>query len=163
MNCVKQRNVFLLISLTGIWFIIAGCTSVDTIRLTSQTFPPKDSLKEVEVLARDPTCAHIALAQLSVDDQAVSFENEQMAILKKAAKLGADGVIFHRGSEHVQMTPGYGGYRYGYAYPGWGYGPYGIGGYGYGYGGGMPMAYDTTVRTLKGIAIRYTGSDGLQC
>ena len=167
MDCVKRPTLFLLLSLTGIWIIMAGCTSVDTIRLTSQTFPPKKSIQEVEVIAREPKCAHIALAQLSVEDEAVSFGKEETAILKKAADLGADAVVLHRGTKRTVATPAYGGYAYGYGYPGWGYGSYGmsgyaIGGYGYSpYGMAMPMMYDTTVRSLTGIAIRY--KDGPRC
>ena len=161
MDSVKQLNLFFLISLTGIWFIIGGCTSVDTVRLTSQTFPPKNSIQELEVLAETPKRAHITLAQLSVEDDAISYEKEEAAILKKAAKLGADAVVLHRGTKRTVSTPAYGGYAYNYSSPGWGYGSYGMGGYGGGgyyyssYGMATPMMYDTTVRSLTGIAIRY--------
>jgi len=162
MDCVKPPNIFLLISLTGIGFIMAGCTSVDTIRLTSQTFPSKNSIQEVEVMALEPQCAHIALAQLSVQDSVQSYEYEEGAILKKAADLGADAVVLHRGTKRSVSTEGYGGFAYNYSYPGWGYGSYGGVGYEY-YGStmGTPMTYDTTVRSLTGIAIRY--KDGPRC
>jgi hypothetical protein len=166
MDCVKKPNLFLLISLMGIGFIIGGCVSVDTVRLTSQTFPPKHSIQEVEVLELTPKRAHVAIAQLSVEDEAVSFGKEEDAILKKAADLGADAVVLHRGQQRTERKPIYGGYGYSYGYPGWGYGSYGMMGYGMGgysmggfgyspYGMGMPMMYDTTVRSLTGIAIRY--------
>jgi hypothetical protein len=172
MDCVKQRTIFSLISLTGIWFIMAGCTSVDIIRFTSQTFPPKNSVQEVEVMALEPKCAHIALAQLSVQNAAESYEDEEGAILKKAADLGADAVVLHRGTKRTVATPAYGGYAYNYSSPGWGYASYGMGGYGTSgyaiggyayspYGMGTPMTYDTTVRSLTGIAIRY--KDGPRC
>ena len=171
MDCVKHPNLFLLICLTGIWFIMAGCTSVDTIRLTGQTFPPKNSVQEVTVMALEPKCPHIALAQLSVEDAAESYGDEEGAILKKAADLGADAVVLHQGTKRIATTPAYGGYAYNYSYPGWGYASYGIGygtgGYSMGgymyspYGMGTPMMYDTTVRSLTGIAIRYT--DGPRC
>ena len=87
---------------------------------------------------------------------ASSFEKAQAAILKKAAKLGADAVVFRRGTQRIVATPAYGGHAYGYSSPGWGYGSYGGVGYSYyGYGRGAPMTHDTTVRTLTGIAIRY--------
>jgi len=175
MDCVKQPTLFLLINLTGIWFIMGGCTSVDTIRLTGQTFPPKNSVQEVTVMALEPKCPHIALAQLSVEDAAESYGDEEGAILKKAADLGADAVVLYRGTKRTVATPAYGGYAYNYSYPGWGYASYGMGGYGgYGMGGytvggfgyspygmGTPMMYDTTVRSLTGIAIRY--KDGRRC
>ena len=156
MDGVKQPNLFFLISLTGIWLIIGGCASVDTVRFTSQTFPPKNSIQEVEVLSRTPKRAHVRIAQLSVEDAALGYEKEQAAILKKAAKLGADAVVFRRGTKRIVATPAYGGYAYNYASPGWGYGSYGGAGYSYyGYGRGAPMMHDTTVRSLTGIAIHY--------
>ena len=171
MDCVKQPNVCVLLCLTGIWVMMAGCTSVDIIQLTSQTFPPKNSVQEVEVMALEPKCAHVALAQLSVQDAAESYGDEEGAILKKAADLGADAVVLQRGTKRTVATPAYGGYAYNYSYPGWGYASYGIGygtgGYSMGgymyspYGMGTPMMYDTTVRSLTGIAIRY--KDGPRC
>jgi len=161
MDYIRQPTLLLLISLTGIGIIMAGCTSVDTIRLTSQTFPPKHSVQEVEVLALTPKRPHIALAQLSVEDAPESYEDEEDAILKKAADLGADAVVLHRGTQRTASTPLYGAYAYSYGYPGWGYASYGMGGSSMGgyyyssYGMRMPMMYDTTVRSLTGIAIRY--------
>lgn len=152
----KTTERIFLISLTGIWLIIGGCTSVDTIRLTSQTFPSKNSIQELEVLSRTPERAHVAIAELRVEDEAVGFEKMQGAILKKAAKLGADAVVFRRGTKRIVATPAYGGYAYGYRSPGWGFGGFGRANYSYyGYGPGTPMTHDTTVRSLTGIAIRY--------
>ena len=172
MEWLKPPPALLHITFMGIGFILAGCTSVDTILLTSQTFPAKDSIQEVEVITMEPKCPHIALAQLRVEDEAVSFGQEEGAILKKAADLGADAVVLHRGQQRTVATPAYGGYAYGYSSPGWGYSSFGMGGYGtsgyavggYGYspyGMAMPMTYDTTVRSLTGIAIRYT--EGPRC
>ena len=156
MDDVKQPKLFFLLCLTGLWLIIGGCTSVDTVRFTSQTFPPKNSIQEVDVLSRTPKRAHVRIAQLSVEDAALGYEKEQGAILKKAAKLGADAVVFHRGTKRTVANPAYGGYAYNYASPGWGYGSYGGVGYYYsGYGMARPMMYDTTVRSLTGIAIHY--------
>ena len=94
MDDVKQPKLFFLLCLTGLWLIIGGCASVDTVRFTSQTFPPKNSIQEVDVLSRTPKRAHVRIAQLSVEDAALGYEKEQEAILKKAAKLGADAVVF---------------------------------------------------------------------
>ena len=162
MGRVQQPNILFLVGLTGIGFLIAGCISVDTIRLTNKNFPPKDSVQEVEVIDREPPCAFIRLAQLSVDNSDSSYESEQAAILKKASKLGADAVIFHHGIQRTKTVIAPGGYRGMYGYPGWGYGPYGIGGYGY---GPMmpPMPYDMTLRSLTGIAIRFTDQDDRKC
>ncbi|GJL59096.1 MAG: hypothetical protein NPIRA03_19530 [Nitrospirales bacterium] len=175
MDCVKRPTVFSALCLTGICFIMTGCPSVDTIRFTNQTFPPKKSALDVEVMALEPKCPHIAIAQLSVEDSAVSYEDEEGAILKKAADLGADAVVLHKGTKRTVATPAYGGYAYNYGYPGWGYASYGmvgyggygttgytIGGFGYApYGMGTPMMYDTTLRSLTAIAIRY--KNGRRC
>lgn len=153
-----------------LWF--ASCASVDTVRLTNQTYLPKDSVEQVEVLYRKPPCSHVAIAQLSVDDSEYeSFESEQNKILKKAAGLGADAVIFSKPQKKVRQGVTYSGmgcmacgpYGYGmYGYPGWGYGA----GYGYGMGwgyGGMAVPYNYTVKSLKGVAIHYTNSTNTKC
>ena len=105
---------------------ISGCVSVDVVKLSNHTYPPKASTQEVEVLDRKPPCAHAAIAQLSVDDSEYDdFESEQKKILKKAAELGADAVIFSKPEKHKQhgvMYSGMGGpWGMGmYGYPGWG-------------------------------------------
>lgn len=50
--------------LLGFGIFMAGCTSVNTLLLTSQTFPAKASWQKVEILDREPSCAHISIAQL---------------------------------------------------------------------------------------------------
>lgn len=176
MKKATQTNIFkkvlrLLLWTMGLSFGLSSCASVDTIRLTNQTFPAKDSEQEVEVLDRKPPCAHVVIAQLSVDDsQYDSFETEQEKILKKAASLGADAVIFSKPQKTqkrgVSYSPGCmycGPWGYGmYGYPGWGYGM----GYGYGMGwgyGGMAIPYSYTVKSLKGVAIHYTNSTNRKC
>lgn len=153
--------------LLGMAFLIVSCTSVDIFLLTNKTFPPKGSIQEVEIIDRDPPCAHIAIAQLSVDDSAsADYRSEQFEILKKAADLGADAVIFSKPEKHIEHGVIYErpvvGSPWGmgsYGYPGWGYGT----GFGMGYGAGVALPYDYTVKTLKGIAIRYTDINGPKC
>lgn len=167
-----KQTIVPLMGVAGICVGITSCASVDTIKLTDKTFPPKASIQEVAVLDRNPSCAHIAIARLSVDDSEYdSFETEQKKILNKAAALGADAVVFSKPEKRKKrgvMYSGMGCYMCGpwgmgmYGYPGWGYGM----GYGYGMGwgyGGMPMPYDYTVRSLEGIAIRYTDSTDPKC
>lgn len=165
-----------VMGLLGAGILTAGCMSVDTILLTSKTFPPKASVQDVEILNREPSCAHIAIAQLSVEGSGSdSYRTEQDKILEKAASLGGDAVVFSKPEKHVRhgvtyQTPMMMGGPWGmgnYWYPGWGYGPYGMG-YGYGmwgmgYGGGMAIPYDYTVKSLSGIAIRYTKSHPPNC
>ena len=175
MNWVKHVMVPLL-GMGALCLSIASCSRVDTVQLTNQTFPAKASDQEVEVLDRKPPCAHIAIARLSVDDSEYdSFETEQKKILKKAAALGADAVIFskpEKQKQHGTMYSGMGCMMCGpwgmgmYGYPGWGYGM----GYGYGYGmgygmgyGGMAVPYEYTVKSLRGTAIHYTDSTGPKC
>ena len=161
-----------LLGVMGIGLGLSGCVSVDTVRFTNQKFPAKKSVEEVQILDRKPACDHVVLARLSVDDSEYdSFEAEQKKILKKAAALGADAVIFSKPQKSVRQGVMYSGtgcvacgpYGYGtYGYPGWGYGA----GYGYGMGwgyGGMAVPYNYTVKSMSGVAIHYTKSTNGKC
>jgi hypothetical protein len=140
----------------------AACTSVDAVRLTNETFPPKASPQEVEILDQIPKCPHIALAELSIDDSSLNFGEIQDKIIKKAVKLGADAVVFakpeKRGSAPGRLSSPM-------MYSPWGYG---ASSYGYGmgcgaYGAGMVAPYDVTVKSLKGLAIHYQETTGPKC
>ena len=163
----NKQNIISLIGLLGMVLLMTNCTSVDTFLLTNKTYPPKQSIQDVEIVDQEPPCAHIAIAQLSVDDSAsTSYRTEQSQILKKAADLGADAVVFSKPEKHIKHTVTYNrpmvGSPWGmglYGYPGWGYGM----GYGMGYGAGMAIPYDYSVKSLKGIAIRYTDASGPKC
>ncbi len=167
---VWRNTVFL--GLLGAGFFMVGCTFVNTLLLTSQTFPAKASWQEVEILDREPSCEHIGIAQLSMEDSGSdSYDTEQVNILKKAASLGSDAVVFAKPEKRVEHGISYQGpmmmggpWGMGmYGYPGWGYGGgYGMG-YGMGYGGSMALPYDYTVTTLTGIAIRYTNNGRIKC
>lgn len=132
--------------------------------LTSQTFPAKASWQEVEILIREPACAHIGIAQLSMEGSGSdSYPTEQVNILKKAASLGSDAVVFTKSEKYL---------AHGVSYQSpmmmggpWGMGSYGYPGLGYGmgYGGGMAIPYDYTVTSLTGIAIRYSNNEQTQC
>ncbi|MDE3035162.1 MAG: hypothetical protein KGJ14_04235, partial [Nitrospirota bacterium] len=63
LNRVSQPVLALAVLLA-----LTGCTGVDTVRLTSQQFPPKRSAEEVEVLQQVPACPHVALAELRIED-----------------------------------------------------------------------------------------------
>lgn len=166
--------------LCGMLLVVAqltGCASVDVIRLTNETFPPKDSRADVEVLEQQPTQPYISLADLHVADSGVGFEWMQRKILDKAATLGADAVLFLKPESHVEHEV-----AYEPVYSPWGgYGPYGPGlggyggigpwgGYGGSWGGGyggpwgwgptgsVAVPYDVTVNSLQGTAIKYTAS-----
>ncbi|TAJ35004.1 MAG: hypothetical protein EPO64_00285 [Nitrospirae bacterium] len=150
---------------------LTACATVDTIRLTNETFPSKDSTADVEVLEEQPTRPHMELADLSIADSGLSFERMQRKILEKAAALGADAVVFAKPESYTDHEVAYepvyspwGGYGpYG---PGpWGYGGLGPAGWGYGgpYGpsgwgttGSVAVPYDVTINSLKGTAIKYT-------
>jgi hypothetical protein len=159
----------------GLMLALAGCTSVDMVRLTSQQFPPKRSVEDVEVLQQVPACPHVALAELRVEDTSSGYGAMQQNMLEKAAGLGADAVVFAKPEEQIQHQVtyqpgmmmggpfGYGGFGYG----GMMYGPYpyGMGYYGGypAYGGGAAVPYDVEVKSLKGLAIRYIQSSGPKC
>ncbi|MGH7183204.1 MAG: hypothetical protein ACREJN_14675 [Nitrospiraceae bacterium] len=143
---------------------------MDTILLTSDTFPPKESADEVTVLEHMPARPHEEIAELRIGDSWLSFGSLQRKILNQAATLGADAVVFakpqtvtlHEVAYQSQYSPW--GYNNPYYGTPWGYGGYGgYGGpfgswgmWGGGYGGGMAVPYDETMRMLKGTAIHYT-------
>lgn len=75
-------------------FSLPGCASVDVLRLTGETFAPKTSVSDVEVLEHEPTRPHVQIAELSVDSFWLSVASKRQKILEKAATLGADAVVF---------------------------------------------------------------------
>ena len=144
-----------------------GCTSVDMLRLSDQSFSPKASLEEVELLDREPQCPHLRLADLRIDDSTADYQTMQDAILHKAMALGADAVVFAKPEKNIQQQityqPAYSPWGYSaYNHPGWGYGGWHYGSYGYDWGG-TAMPYDMTVRSLRGLAIRYVERGGPRC
>lgn len=159
----------------GLCLCFSACTSVDTILLTNDTFPPKGSAEEVAVLRQTPTRPHRDLAELRIDDNWLSFGSMQHKILNRAAALGADAVVFTqpqtRTIRRETYQPIYGPWGYNSPYYGgpWGYGMYGGLYGGWGPWGGVPFGsmavpyeYHETVRILTGTAIRYTDGSGPQ-
>ena len=158
--------------------LLYGCSPVEVVRLSSEQFPPR-SVSEVEILDKEPATDHLRLAELVASSSTSSLDDLQQDILKKAAKLGASAVIFSRATSHTEQR-----IAQGVGYSPWGYyapyyygpGPRGYFGYGYvggpfatlGYGsmygpwgpgwGYTSMPYTVQIRTLKGLAIRYSGS-----
>ena len=72
--------------------VFIGCSNVNVLRLTSETFAPR-SVDEVAILSREPTAEHIRIAELS-ETSSSSVDTLQRHLLKKAAQLGADAVVF---------------------------------------------------------------------
>jgi hypothetical protein len=150
-------------------WIPIGCSHVNIVRLTSETFPPR-AVDEVEILSQEPTTEHLRIADLS-ETSTSDVDTLQRHILKKAAELGAQAVIFSSPTTRIENRVAYqpvyspwgyyAPYYYGpgpYGYWGpWGnsYGPWGPG---WGYRNYAPVPYSVRVTTLKGIAIRYAGS-----
>ena len=170
--CLKQprsERFFLVQSIVVLCLLVSGCTSVDTILLTSDTFPPKGSADEVVVLEDKPARPHQEIAELRIGDSWLSFGSLQRKILSQAASLGADAVIFAKPqslTQHqVAYQPLYDPWGYNSPYYGtpWGYGgyggyggPYGAWGpWGGGYSGSIAVPYDGVTRMLMGTAIRY--------
>lgn len=144
---------------------VSACAGVDVVRLTNETFPPKASVEDVDVLEQEPSRPHIRLAELHMDDPSLSFARMQERLLTKAASLGADAVVFAKAERHIEhqiaYAPGYSpwGYYSPFYGPGWGYGAwYGPWAWG-GYAGTMAVPYDLQIKALSGTAIRYTDSD----
>lgn len=164
----------LIPSILALYSILSACASVDTIRLTGDTFPAKGSADEVAVLDQTPSRPHREIAELRIGDSWLGFASLQRKILNQAASLGADAVVFadpQTVTQHgVAYQPLYGPWGVNSPYYGtpWGYGgfggyggPYGSWGpWGGGYSGSVAVPYDETMRMLKGTAIRYTdGAD----
>lgn len=83
---------------------LSGCASVDVLMLTGETFPPKTSVSDVDVLEHEPTRPHTQIADLSVDSVWLSVASKRQKILEKAATLGADAVVFSE-SEVPALPP----------------------------------------------------------
>ncbi len=144
-----------------------GCSNVNVLRLTSETFAPR-AVDEVAILSREPAAEHIRIAELS-ETASSSVDTLQRHLLKKAAQLGADAVIFSPSHTRTEQRWDYQPYYspwgfyapyyygpYAYARP-WG-DPYGAWGPSWGYRQYAAVPYSVRVTTLKGVAIRYTGS-----
>jgi hypothetical protein len=179
-QCLTQPSAerfFFLFLVLLLCLPFSACTSVDTILLTNDTFPPKASADEVAVLEHMPARPHQEIAELRVSDSGLSFGSLQHKILKRAATLGADAVVFAKPqtvTQHeVAYQPLYSPWGYYSPYYGtpWRYGGFGgFGGYGGpfgswgpwggGYSGGIAVPYYETTRLLMGTAIRYTGAAG---
>lgn len=160
---------FLILTALLLGWACTGCSSVTVVRLTSEIFPPR-AVGEVEILSQEPTTEHLRMAELS-ETSTSDADKLQRHILKKAAQLGADAVVFSVPTTHTEQ-----GVAYQPLYSPWGYyapyyygpGPYGYWGpWGYSYGPWgpqwgyqqyVPVPYSIRVTTLKGIAIRYSGS-----
>ena len=159
-------SLFLCLLVSCVW---VGCSNVNVLRLTSETFAPRP-VDEVSILSREPAAEHIRIAELS-ETSTSSVDTLQRHLLKKAAELGADAVVFFpshtRSEQRWDYQPYYspwGFYTPYYYGPGpywygrpWGY-PYGAWGPGWGYRQYAAVPYSVRVTTLKGVAIRYTGS-----
>jgi hypothetical protein len=144
----------------------AGCSHVEVLRLTSETFP-SHAASDVAILSHEPDASFIKIAELS-ETSSSSVQTLQRHLVKKAADLGADAVIFStpltRTEQRTGYQPGYSpwGYYtpyyygpgpYGYWGP-WGY-QYGAWGPGWGYPHYAAVPYSVRVTTLKGVAIKY--------
>jgi len=165
---MSSKRLLILIGVLLGW-ACTGCSNVNVLRLTSETFPPR-AVDEVEILSQEPTTEHLRIAELS-ETSTSAVDKLQRHILKKAAQLGAHAVVFSLPSTHTEQRVAYqpvyspwgyyAPYYYGpgpYRYWGpWGY-SYGPWGPGWGYQSYMPVWYFVRVTTLKGIAIRYSGS-----
>jgi hypothetical protein len=167
-----MKRSFSILWILGSCLLFSACAEVDTILLTSEQFPPKQSADEVAVLEQNPTRPHLDIAELRIGDSWLSFGSLQHRILNRAAALGADAVVFSRPqtqtTRQIAYEPLYDPWGYNSPYYGgpWGYGGYGgpFGGWGM-WGGGYPgmaaVPLDETMRMLMGTAIRYTNATDL--
>jgi hypothetical protein len=144
----------------------AGCSHVQVLRLTSETFSARD-VSEVAILSHQPEGSSLKIAELS-ESASSDVQTLQRHLLKKAAELGADAVVFSTPVTHIEQRTDYqpvyspwgyyapyyyGPGPYGYWAP-WGY-RYGAWGPGWGYQQYAAVPYSVRVTTLKGVAIKY--------
>lgn len=132
---------------------LTSCASgVDTVKFTSETYPPAKSVSSVEILEKAPDRSYIKLAQITIGNSKKSGANLSVKIREAAAKMGADAVVF---SDPVISYSG--GTQYAPVYRPWGYySPYYGGYYGGAYMTARPIPYKVRKNSLSGVAIRYT-------
>lgn len=117
---------------------VAACATVETVRFTGEHYPAKSSADEVQALPDPPSRPYQAMAELRLSE-ADSTHALRQKILERAARLGADAVIFSKPEAHKERRLLY-----------------------------EPVAgqlnaaipYDITVTSLRGIAIKYLDSSG---
>jgi hypothetical protein len=143
-----------------------GCSHVQVLRLTSETFPSRP-VDDVAILSHEPNGSFMKIAELS-ESSSSNLHTLQQHLLKKAAELGADAVVFATPVTHSEQRTDYqpmyspwGYYAPSYYGPGpygywgpWGY-RYGPWGPGWGYPQYAAVPYTVRVTTLKGTAIKY--------
>jgi hypothetical protein len=136
-------------------FAFTSCASgVDTVKFTSETYPPKKSVSNVDILEKTPDRPYIKLAQITIGNSKKSGANLSVKIREEAAKMGADAVVF---SDPVISFTGT--TQYAPVYRPWGYySPYYGGYYGGAYMTARPIQHKTRKNTLSGVAIRYSDS-----
>src|SRR6478752_4308950 len=106
----------------------AGCSQVQVLLLTSETFPARE-MEDVAILSQFPSHQYDKIAELSETSSSDNLNKLQRHLLKKAAELGADAVVFSTPITHVEQRV-----AYQPAYSPWGYyapSYYGPGPYGY--------------------------------
>ena len=133
---------------------LTACSSgIDTVRFTSETYPPAKSISSVEILEKAPeNRPYIKLAQITIGNSKDSGAKLSVKIREEAAKMGADAVVF---SDPVISYSG--GTQYAPVYRPWGYySPYYGGYYGGAYMTTRPIPYKVRKNSLSGLAIRYT-------
>ena len=104
----NQKTVSLFLGLL-VACLSVGCSSVNVLRLTSERFSPR-SVEEVAILSDAPPHEHTRIAELP-ETSSSRVDILQRHILKKAAQLGADAVIFSgphtRSEQRVDYQPVY--------------------------------------------------------
>jgi hypothetical protein len=163
-----SRSIISFACLSALLVAEAGCgrITVDTIRLTLDKWPPKQSTDMVERLGEAPLRPYREVADLAARGESASVKRIRHKMVERAAELGADAVIFHRpqhlAKEGVMYQPVYSPWGYNDPYYGedpfgWDDPRYGRLGYGDPYGNYRAVPYEIPIISLKGIAIIYTG------
>ena len=83
MHC--PRSVVLTIGLL-LCGVAAGCANVQVLRLTSETFPPRE-VQDVAILSQFPSVQHQKIAELSETSSSENVSKLQRHLLDKADEL----------------------------------------------------------------------------
>jgi len=162
---MRPRILIIAIGLLLGWGV-SGCAQVQVLRLTSETFPPRE-VQDVAILSQFPSDRHEKIAELSETSSSENLSKLQRHLLDKAAELGADAVVFSTPITRTEQRMAYESVYspWGHYAPYYGPGPYGYGGpWGYryrpwgpmmGYHQAVPVPYHVRSTTVKGTAIRY--------
>jgi len=92
-RCIMRPRILIIAIGLLLGWGVSGCAQVQVLRLTSETFPPRE-VQDVAILSQFPSDRHEKIAELSETSSSENLSKLQRHLLDKAAELGADAVVF---------------------------------------------------------------------